>query len=356
MSRSLTITACLAIAVSAIAVEANSQTVREGVRRSGEAVAEGSRAVVRDSREAIGRAGRATRNVVGNNTDAALSHVDPQQRSELQPSSNANIGGNLNAGGQVGSSHIQADAGLDSEQGIGASGQIQQNLPGQTPTNMNNTNVQGQYQSGYRGLNDQGYADQGIGAYQSGQMTYGGRVYRLRHDRQGREYICVGGRPLYFDDQQNAQGQTHEAYKMNDDQIQGRQTNDLQDRGDEMNQVGSPFQSDSQNRVQGNTYLRQDGSAQLPTPPAPPTPLRTDLNSSAPTSPSLNADTDISAEQRTNVNESVDIDAGAESSANSNSSSESSTDADTESSKANDNVNTSESDTQSSSNQEDANE
>lgn len=70
---------------------------------------------------------------------------------------------------------------------------------------------QSAYSSGYRGeMNDQGqypnpqpYQD-GYGNAGMGQMQmtgHTGQVYMLRHDQSGREYICVQGQRVYFDDQ-----------------------------------------------------------------------------------------------------------------------------------------------------------
>jgi hypothetical protein len=160
--------------------------------------------------------------------------------------------------------------------------------------------MQREYQSGYRGVNDQGIAGQA-----NGQANYNGRAYRLRHDRNGREFICVNGRAVYFEDQQGGQPQQHEAYKLNDER---------------MNQQ-RPGQLDYQSPQYRGTA--QGDSGLQGAPPAPPAPIRSDLNSAAPASPSLNADTGISAEQRTDLNESADVDAAANVDASANTSADS---------------------------------
>lgn len=59
----------------------------------------------------------------------------------------------------------------------------------------------GQYGAGYRG--EQGGAAAGV--------RLNGRVYQLRHDAQGREFIIEGGRRVYFTDgQQGQQGMSHD--------------------------------------------------------------------------------------------------------------------------------------------------
>jgi hypothetical protein len=311
MLKSFTIPVCLAMMLVVADSQANGQVIREGARRTGEAVAEGSRAVVRGTREAVERTGEATRDVIDNNTEAARAQVDRQQRSELQldsaESATADVGGDINASARAGAgpAEVQADAGINpDQQQFGESNEAQLQRDRDAP------GLQGQYESGYRGLNEeQGYA---AGQPQAGQAVYGGRAYRLRFDRNGREFICVGGRPVYFDDQQGGQPQERQAYKLSDEpKNQPGQVNQhemhQQRRDGQMIQRSGQYQRN----LQGGTY--QQGQA--PAPPAPPAPLRSDLNGSPPASPSLNADTNISAEQQTSLDESADVDADAQSSA-----------------------------------------
>jgi hypothetical protein len=282
MLKSSTIPTCLALGLAIVASSADAQVVRESVRRTGEAAVQGSRAISQGTRNAINRTGQATRNVIDGTTEAARAPVDRLQRSELQRGDTVELNSGINAGAQAGPGQIQANAGIDTNQQLDSSVQS-------PPGDPNNPSLQGEYQSGYRGVNDQGIS---VGQA-NGQANYNGRVYRLRHDRNGREFICVSGRAVYFDNQQGSQPQQHEAYKLND-----RQMNYQQQQG-EMEYQSRQYPSDMQS---GN--LAPQGA-----PPAPPTPIHSELNSSIPASPSLNADTSISAEQRTGLNESADVDA-----------------------------------------------
>lgn len=297
MFKSLTLPACLAAALVAANGEVNGQgVVREGVRRTTEAAAEGGRAAVRGSRSVINRAGQATRDAVGRSTEATRNQVDRRYGNTPRVNSGAQINadGNIDANTSVGSGQIQADAGLD------ANGQpLQANRQLQAQGGIDSADQQQRYESGYRGIEDQGYvADQQFAnqPQHSSPMAYGGRTYVLRHDSYGREFICVAGRAVYFDNQQAGQAQPHEAYKLGDDQQYGRQFNDQQYSDDQLQRDGQ-FQQDQyqQRDVQRNTFAPQDGYGQ---PPAPPVPAQSGVNSAAPASSNLDQATGVDASSR----------------------------------------------------------
>lgn len=281
MLKSLTIPTCLALGLALATSQSDGQVVREGVRRTGEAVVEGGRAIVDGTRNVIDRTGQAARNAVDNTTDAARARVDRQQRSELRPG-NVTVDSNLNAD----STEFQTETNINANQPSDSSGQ---NSAAEGAYGSGD----GEYQAGYRGLNGQ--------AATTGQVEYEGRVYCLRHDRQGREYICVGGRPVYFDDHE---GQQHQAYKLNDEQM-------LHQEG--RNDQYGESQLDQSQAYQGSEQSGTDS----PAPPSPPTPVRPEIDSAAPAAPSLNAETNIPAEQQTDLNASSDVDADVRSSVSS---------------------------------------
>lgn len=278
MLKSFTIPICLALGLTFATSPANAQVIREGVRRTSEAVAESGRAIARGTRDAVDRTGQAARNVIDNTTDVARTQVDRQQRSELQPGTSASIDTDLNA-------RAQAGAGINSDQQL--DGSLQTPLP-------NGSAMQGEYQAGYRGLNDQ--------AVGVGQANYQGRVYRLRHDRNGREFICVNGRAVYIDNQQVTEPQQHEAYKLSEGQNLDHE---------QLNHRQLPVQPGYQSRQYQGSARSAIAAPQPPAPPAPPAPIRSDLHSATPASPSLNSDTNISADQRAVLDESADVETDA---------------------------------------------
>lgn len=280
MLKSFTIPTCLALGLTLTATQTNAQVVREGVRRTGEAVTQGGRAVAQGTRNAINRTGQAPRNVINNTPQATRAGEYGAPSGQVQPSVSANANSDVNAGAPSDSAQLQS--------GINANQQFDDSMQAPLPADPNGAPMQGRYQAGYRGSDNPAMA--------SGQATYQGRAYRLRHDRQGREFICVGGHPVYFGDQQSSQPQEREAYKLNGDRMT---------KQDQLNNQSRSGQADDQTRQYQGSYAPQA------TPPAPPAPIRSDLNSSAPASPSLNSDTNISADQRTQLNESADVDAAA---------------------------------------------
>lgn len=266
MLKSMTISSCLALGL-AIS-PADGQVVRESVRRTGEVVAEGGRAIVDGTRNAVNRTGQAARNAVDN--------------MNTRPTD------------------IRTDTSIDADQ------QFDNAVQNSSDNRGYDSGTDAQYQAGYRGLNEQAAAP--------GQVEYEGRTYCLRHDRQGREYICLGGRPVYFDADREGQPQQHEAYKPN------TQPREMDEQSAQRPAGESRFYQES-----------EQSGASAPAPPAPPVPVRTELDSSAPATPSLNADTNIRAEQRTNLDASEDVDAEARSSVSSDSNPVNGVDADADS-------------------------
>ena len=263
MLKAIRITTCLALASllsPCSAALAQSGPLREGARRTGEAVVEGTRDAVRGTRNAIGRAGQATRNAARTTVGAT--------RGALNRDASANLNGNSNAGAQAGSAQTQSSVDLNAHQDqINANGQI----GGQTY----DPNGQGLYAAGYRGLDTQGInanpnkSDKSQEYQQpgQGQANYRGRSYRLRFDAQGREFICVGGHPVYFDNQ-SGNRQTREAYKMNSDMMQ---------------------RNSYQGRQDANPLQAENGTASVP--PAPPAPMRSDVQDVNPAGPTVNTET-----------------------------------------------------------------
>jgi hypothetical protein len=274
MSKTLVMIGCLAVAAAvawATQLTAQSQPVREGLRRTGEVAAEGTRAAVRGTANAVDRAADATRNAVDNTTEAAWARIDRDQRNEVQINPDASVEGynDINAGTQVGGNQVQGDSPLENE----------------------TLNSADRYESGYRGA-DEGSLPPEPGsnfAQHSGQVEYNGRTYALRHDSQGREFICVCGRPVYFDSGEQGQ-QTRDAYKM-------------------------PAESRNQDRMSSD-YRPQSGYGPVP---APPEPIRTDAADVNPAGPTLNTEAESSADLRSDaeLNTEADADVNASSSSSS---------------------------------------
>jgi len=114
---------------------------------------------------------------------------------------------------------------------------------------------QGAYSSGYRGnLSDQErYSSQqpfqgNNGNARSNQMqssqmqmtAHAGPVYMLRYDNTGREYICVQGQRIYFDDQANRRIDRQSIGEANDNQNDGQTPMPNDQRGDERYESGRP--------------------------------------------------------------------------------------------------------------------
>jgi hypothetical protein len=203
MKAFITMASCLAIGVAAIAHSAQAQgPVRQGLRRTGEIAAEGTRRVVEGAADV-------TRGVVRGTAQGLRAGVDA-----LTPATpwQAQAGANLSA----------ADQGRDARwrfqrrngewwyytpegtwmyhrdgqwnQFAAETFQPQQQPMGQQFADQR---YGGEYQSGYRGLDQQAqYGQQGQYA-QPGANQPQGPVHRLYVDRYGREFICENGRRVY---------------------------------------------------------------------------------------------------------------------------------------------------------------
>jgi hypothetical protein len=114
---------------------------------------------------------------------------------------------------------------------------------------------QGAYSSGYRGnlSNQDRYPSQqpfqgnngnaGSGKMQSSQIqmtAHAGPVYMLRYDNTGREYICVQGQRIYFDDQANHKIDRQSIGEENGDQNDRQIPMPNDQRGDERYESGRP--------------------------------------------------------------------------------------------------------------------
>lgn len=160
--------------------------VREGVRRTGQAIVEGTRAAARASGEAVRRTGQAAADV----TRGAARATGEAARRTGQAARNA-VEGTADAARRL--------TGRERSQDL--EGKAQASVQNEA-TLQNSSEFEGRqpYQSGYRGV-DQGEVQM------SSQVIYSGRTYPLRHDSQGREFICVCGHPVYFDNSQSSDDQ-----------------------------------------------------------------------------------------------------------------------------------------------------
>lgn len=293
MLKTLAMTGCLAMAA-AVAwcthLSAQAQPVREGLRRTGEVAAEGTKAAVRGTRDVIGRAADATRNTVDNTTEAARARIDRNERNEIQTNAGVSIDGqnDINAGAQVGGNQMQADTNINANQN---QLQVDSSLDGQSPE----TSVQ--HQSGYRGIDDGSLAPAPgeNNSRQFGHVQYNGRAYILRHDSQGREFICVCGRPVYFDNADQGP-QSRDVYKMPADSMQR----------DDMNQdrMRQPMPGDAEQTNRSN-FRPQGSNGPVP---APPVPVRTDAVDVSPAGPTLNTE----AESAADLDQDADLDTEAD--------------------------------------------
>ena len=173
--------------------------------------------------------------------------------------------------------------------------QQQLNDDGQIQDNLNASHEQDRHESGYRGVDSlSNNSDQT--QRQPGQVEFKGQVYRVRHDRNGREFICVCGCPVYLDSQDSSE-QPHEAYKLSDEKSQNH--------NDQVQTDGKDHQSD-QSSVERSTYVPNSGGA-----PNPPVPIRTDIDSTVPATPNLEsnpASPSISSEPAIQPEQNQDLD------------------------------------------------
>lgn len=151
--------------------------VRKGVRRTGQAVAEGTRAAAR----ATGEAARKTGQAVAEGTRKAARATEEVARRTGEAARNAAQGTAEAARRLTGR---EDNARMNSQSGAQSGATAQAQTEGRQP-----------YQAGYRGV------EQGQTQMHS-QVVYNGRVRTLRHDSHGRQFICVCGCPVYLDNSQ----------------------------------------------------------------------------------------------------------------------------------------------------------
>ncbi|WP_372725452.1 hypothetical protein, partial [Novipirellula sp.] len=217
------------------------------------------------AQNAAGRAQNATQNAVNgvrNQANSAASQAGNQvDRIQGATTDGWNNGGTQRGvtNGQVGvdgRANVNGQANVNSQNGVNANVQSSQSLNAQSRAGVNGNvqnsvgvNGQGAY---YHGQNQQGFHGQGHSynqgygyggqshGYHGGQVygnqygsSYGGTAYSsgyagtgsymgghsgsgvvhtLRHDASGREYICVGGQRVYFDNVATQNGSYQAGY------------------------------------------------------------------------------------------------------------------------------------------------
>jgi hypothetical protein len=218
--------------------------IREGLRATGEAAAQGTRAVVQGTgrvlegtadatRNVVGGAANATRNVIGGTVDATgrvIGGAADATRAVVGGTARGLARGvdaltpDLPLQARIGANLSEADRARDARWRFaqhngewwyygpenawmyhrdGRWNQFEQDTFAANPA------FQGEYAAGYRGP-EAGAAVQGDAQYQNqgqddGQYASSGQVYTLRHDADGREYICDNGQRVYFDEGQQGQ-------------------------------------------------------------------------------------------------------------------------------------------------------
>jgi hypothetical protein len=233
--------------------------VRQGLRATGEAAAQGTRAVVRGTGRVLQGTADATRNVIGGTVDATgrvIGGAVDGTRAVVGGTARGLAAGvsaitpNLPVQARAGATLSDADRAHDARWRFaqhngewwyygpqnswmyhrdGQWNQFQQDTFAANPA------YSGGYATGYRGTEG---AIQGDAQYQGqneGQYASNGRTYQLHHDQQGREYICDNGQRVYFDDGQ--QGQSYDAgqQQWGADQLgqQGQQNWDANQQGNQ---------------------------------------------------------------------------------------------------------------------------
>jgi hypothetical protein len=206
--------------------------IREGLRATGEAAAQGTRAVVQGTGRVLQGTAEATRNVIGGTVDATgrvIGGAADATRAVVGGTARGVAAGvdaltpDLPLQARAGANLSEADRARDARWRFaqhngewwyyspenqwmyhrdGNWNQFEQNTFAANPA------FSGGYATGYRGPEGEA-AIQGDAQFQ-GQDQYGGqyasgRTYTLYRDADGREYICDNGQRVYFD--QGQQGQ-----------------------------------------------------------------------------------------------------------------------------------------------------
>jgi hypothetical protein len=206
--------------------------VRQGLRATGEAAAQGTRAVVRGTGRVLQGTADATRNVIGGTVDATgrvIGGAVDGTRAVVGGTARGVAAGvdaitpDLPIQARAGATLSEADRARNARWRFaqhngewwyygpqnswmyhrdGRWNQFEQDTFAANPA------FSGGYATGYRGT--ESGAVQGDAQYQGqgqhdGQYASNGQVYTLHHDQHGREYICDNGQRVYFDDGQQSQ-------------------------------------------------------------------------------------------------------------------------------------------------------
>ena len=195
-------------------------------------IREGVRGVAEGTAQAVRRTGEVTRNVIRGTAEGTANAV--RRTGEAARNLGENTRDRLRGDGDY----------QRNNQSYNNSQNLNNQIDGQ---------YQGEYQSGYRGAEGQGQNDAQNQPMQAGEgqsnsnqgTTHSGQVYQLRHDASGREFICMNGQRVYFENDNqssaNAQPTTQRAMYGSEESFQGqnadRSSESNQDRP-ELNQTG----------------------------------------------------------------------------------------------------------------------
>jgi hypothetical protein len=223
---------CLALGLAATTTATAQGPVRQGLRRAGEVVVDGTGRVIQGAADV-------TRGVVGGAADVTRGAVQGTARGVAATADALTPG--LPVQARAGANLSAADASRD------ARWRFQQHN-GEwwyyTPQNQwmyhrdgrwndfaqdsfqPNPAFAGEYGTGYRGMEQGQYADQGVAqqGYVDQGYQYQGPAYTLHRDSYGREFICENGRRVYVNSQPGAGGAYGTGYRgMEGEQFQGQQ-------------------------------------------------------------------------------------------------------------------------------------
>ncbi len=191
MKKSVLIATCAA----AIALP-STLSAQEVLDRARDAVENTAESTARSAEEAFDRTVEAAENT-GQRAAQAIDNAADNARAEAENTFNATVDE-----GRQELRDLESEAQLRNENQLRSENQWQDSDPAR-----NNSQLQPQmdnrYRSGYRG--ELQNANTGQHGWNQGMASNpavtDGRVYVLRHDRFGREFICVNGQAVYFDNQ-----------------------------------------------------------------------------------------------------------------------------------------------------------
>ncbi len=177
MRKQLLTMGCAALAALLALPMTNAQQSDGPIRRGVRGAAQGTADVVR-------RTGEATRNVIGGVAEGTANAV--RRTGEAA----RNLGENSR-------DRLRGDS-RENERFSNENQNLNNQIDGQS---------QGEYQSGYRGVDgSNGQEVQNNMQHQQPGQGYqnSGRTYQLQHDASGREFICMNGQRVYFDNQNSS--------------------------------------------------------------------------------------------------------------------------------------------------------